>query len=50
MDHVARSIQLDVDLVKRVNLYKQGDISYNVSDELDTKIHHPCIFEIAARD
>ena len=31
MDHVARSLQLDVEQVKRANLYKQGDTSHTVS-------------------
>ena len=31
MDHVARSLGLDVEEVKYANLYQPGDVSYNVS-------------------
>ena len=37
MDHVANSLQLDVEQVKRANLCRQGDILYNVSNELDRR-------------
>ena len=46
MDHVARSLGLDVEQVKKENLYKQGDISYNVSwwNNVDVAFHFYSVF------
>ena len=43
IDHLAKSIGADVEAVRKMNLYKQGQVEYNVMQYFSQSYSHfPC--------